>query len=106
MQWTAEQDRILAELHAKRLGNTFITKWMRISLADVRARLAELGLAKPPASRSTKGVSIAAPVEVSDLESIGDDEDDDLIVIDGCPRGYLVPEQRIASIYKSIGRGY
>ena len=106
MQWTAEQDLILAELHAKRLGNTFITKWMRISLADVRARLSELGLAKPPASRGTKDPSIAAPAELSDLESIDDDDDRDLIVVDGCPRGYLVPEQRIASIYKSIGRGY
>ncbi len=105
MQWTAEQDRMLVELHAKRVGNTFITKWMRIGLTDVRARLVELGLATPTASRTTKSASDAEPSDLSECAA-DDNDDEDMVVIDGCPRGYLVPEKRIASIYKSIGRGY
>ncbi len=104
MQWTPELDKAIAELHAKRLGNAFIAKWLRLNPSHVRARLMELGLLKP---RSSAASRCAAGLEASDAaKAAEDDEDDDMITIDGCPRGYLLPERRIASIYQSVGRGY
>jgi len=109
MQWTPELDKAISELHAKRLGNAFIAKWLRINPSHVRAGLIELGLLK---SRSAAAVRAAATQTVAEpshdqagRENLGD-EDDDMVRLDGCPRGYLVPERRIASIYQTLGRGY
>jgi hypothetical protein len=110
MQWTPELDKAISDLHAKRLGNAFIAKWLRLNPSHVRARLMELGLLK---SRSAAAVRAAATQTVADAshdlagpENFGDDADDDMVRLDGCPRGYLVPERRIASIYQTLGRGY
>jgi hypothetical protein len=104
MQWTPELDKAIADLHAKRLGNAFIAKWLRLNPSHVRARLIELGLLKSRSAAATQTVAATSHDQASP-ETIGDD-DDDLVRLDGCPRGYLVPERRIASIYQSLGRGY
>jgi hypothetical protein len=117
MQWTAEQDKMLVEFHAKRLGNIFIATWMRLSSAVVRARLIELDLVKPSLkAKSTrpggrpKAVADLQMAEASkserDRDEYDDDHDEDMIVLSGCPKGYLLPERQIASIYQSMGRGY
>src|SRR5438874_2096108 len=100
MQWTAELDKSLAELHAKRLGNAFIAKWLRLDSSLVRARLAELGLSKARSAAAAAPPPTNAPAESLDAD------DDDMVAINGCPRGYLLSERRIASIYQSVGRGY
>ena len=53
MNWTAEQDGQLRLLHAKRVGVSFIGSWMRWPSSAVRARLVELGVAKPLPPRAT-----------------------------------------------------
>ena len=57
MQWTPELDKAITDLHAKRLGNAFIAKWLRLNPSHVRARLIELGLLK---SRSAAAARAAA----------------------------------------------
>ena len=110
MQWTAELDKAIAELHAKRLGNAFIAKWLRVNPSQLRARLIELGLAKSRSSAAARRCEAAdtfGAAEAQDMAGASvEDEDDDLVSIDGCPRGHLLPERRIASIYRSVGRGY
>ena len=53
MNWTAEQDEQLRVLHAKRVGVSFIVSWMGWPSSAVRARLVELGVAKPLSPRAT-----------------------------------------------------
>jgi hypothetical protein len=110
MQWTPELDKAITDLHAKRLGNAFIAKWLRLNPSHVRARLMELGLLKSRSAAAlraagTQSVATASNDQASP-DRLGDDEDDDMVRLSGCPRGYLVPERRIASIYQSLGRGY
>lgn len=110
MQWTAELDKAITELHAKRLGNAFIAKWLRLNPSHVRARLVELGLLKSRATAASRRLACAPTVVGDSYDPTGavddHDEDDDMVRIAGCPRGYLVPERRIASIYESVGRSY
>ena len=113
MEWTAELDKSITELHAKRLGNAFIAKWLHLNPSHVRARLVALGLVKPrssdPASRpaaTSKGALAGLPDSARTADTAEDADEDDMVRIDGCPRGHLLSERRIASIYQNVGRGY
>src|SRR5437764_15491654 len=99
MQWTPELDKAITDLHAKRLGNAFIAKWLRLNPSHVRARLIELGLLKSrsaAAARAAAGTQTvaAASHDQASPETVGDDDEDDMVSLDGCPRGYLVPGRR------------
>jgi hypothetical protein len=124
MEWTAERDATLAELYRKRLGNMFIASWMRLKPAEVRARLRELGLiASCHSTAAGNAVRPAAPESLSAFpvagsggarddsadKDVGEDEDDDdgaMVSFRGRPKGHLMPESRIAALYRSVGRGY
>jgi hypothetical protein len=125
MNWTPELDARLIELHEKRLGNRFIASWLRLDPTLVRARLAELGVVKPARNSEAKAAApaLAAPpqlpavaVQIMDLSGTdgadasdeGDDDDEAgaLISRRGCPRGHLVPEDKIAALYRSAGGRY
>lgn len=117
MDWTAEQDDKLRALQAKRVSPAFIASWMRWPPAAVRARLIELGLARP---LSPKGASIAnaAKTRTSSLaqsssalravDSLRDafDDDEELKTRPGCPRGHLLSERQIAALYRVTGSNY
>jgi hypothetical protein len=108
MQWTSELDKALSELHAKRLGSAFIAKWLRLNPSHVRARLIELGLLKSRSTAASRCFANAPTVvgDSYDPASAAEDDDDGMVRLAGCPRGYLVSERRIVSIYQSAGRGY
>src|SRR5882757_4513927 len=79
MEWTPELDKAITELHAKRLGNAFISKWLRLNPSHVRARLMALGLLKSRsnAARAAAASSIAGEAHDQDnADLLGDDEDD------------------------------
>jgi hypothetical protein len=120
MEWTPELDATLTELHGKRLGTMFIASWMRLRPSDVRHRLATLGLRKPPSVRvggragmrpPTPGAApavarpaTAAPRAAAELDE--DDDDSDMVRIEGRPRGYLMSDARINELFRRAGRGY
>jgi hypothetical protein len=122
MNWTPELDARLIELHEKRLGNRFIASWLRLDPAQVRTRLAELGLLKGPATKSgakpvAPGRAAPSPISmitvetaVSGAEALEETPDDEdagaLISRRGCPRGHLVPEEKIAALYRDAGGRY
>jgi len=116
MDWTPEQDGQLRALHAKRVSMSFIASWMRWPPAAVRARVIELGLAKPRSSEATaiidaaKAKSIAAKSSAA-LRAVGTlrdalDEEEDMKAMPGCPRGYLFSETKIAALYRAAGSDY
>jgi hypothetical protein len=114
MRWTADMDARLIELHAKRLGNTFIASWMRVTTFDVRARLVELGLKPSPGGKAPFAQAVSGPshrrseAEIASGEAFAaDDADaDEMPPPHGRPRGYLVSEADITAIYRRAGRGY
>src|SRR6185369_11069380 len=110
MNWTAEQDGQLRVLHAKRVGVAVIGSWMRWPSSAVRARLVELGVAKPLSPRATSITQAAkvrktaaahpsaTPRAVEPRRNTLDDEQD-LKTNPGCPRGHLLSESQIAALY-------
>jgi hypothetical protein len=115
MEWTPEKDAQLTEMHRKRLSVRFIADWMRWPASAVRLRLVELGLVKPLSSRANPVVARAAqPAAPRMPRQIGapivdladDDDDEEMRVRPGCPRGHLVSEAKIAALYSAAGGTY
>jgi len=121
MNWTAERDGQLKELHAKRVSPAFIASWMRWPPSAVRARLIELGLAKPmspkaasitamakASSLAAKSATAKASVPLRAIETLRDafDEEEEIKTKPGCPRGHLLSEAKIAALYRTAGGTY
>jgi hypothetical protein len=122
MEWTPELDATLTDLYEKRLGNSFIASWMRLKSADIRQRLIELGLVKPPTPHTAsapaptrKALRAAALTHCTDTHGedamLGDEDDDDddggeMVQYRGRPRGYLMSAEKISQLYRSVGRSY
>jgi hypothetical protein len=110
MEWTAEADGRLRELHAKRVSLLFIANWMRWPAPEVRARLITLGLAKSLSSRSASYAPVAVTsgsltsLQAAEICDEAFDDEVGLKKLPDCPRGHLLSEANIAALYR--GRGY
>jgi hypothetical protein len=102
-------------MHRKRLSVRFIADWMRWPASAVRLRLVELGLVKPLSSRANTVVARAtqpaaprAPRQITGpiIDLADDDDDEEMRVRPGCPRGHLVSEAKIAALYSAAGGTY
>jgi hypothetical protein len=116
MEWTTERDTQLKELHAKRVSASFIASWMRWPPSAVRARMIELGMAKPQSPKATAITTAAAssssasksPDALRAAATLSDafDDEEELKTVPGCPRGHLLSETRIAALYRAAGSTY
>jgi len=109
MPWTPEHDSELTRLFQQGFCSAFIATCLHTNSSDIRTRLQELGLKKPPMKAGRPRKSPPASAEPSPGQAPAFQagaEEEDFSPRRGRPRGHLVSEAEIAARYRRAGRGY